>query len=70
MPPDVARAILRWRFPPRDADRMQELADQNTEGELSEEERRQLESYVRVGQFLAILQAKARLALLARGEDA
>jgi hypothetical protein len=49
---------------------MQELADQNTEGELSAEDRRQLESYVRVGQFLATLQAKARLALVAHDDDA
>ncbi len=67
---DAARAILQWRFPPPDVNRMQELADRSTEGELSDEEHRQLESYVRVGQFLAILQAKARLAMMSHGDDA
>ena len=68
LPPAAARALLRWRFPQPDVDRMQELADRNTEGDLSPEERRELESYVHVGQFVAVLQAKARLALRAHGE--
>ena len=41
-------------------DRIDELADRNTDGNLSDTEREELESYVRVGNFIAILQAKAR----------
>lgn len=67
--PEVARALLRWRFRQPDVDRMQELADRNTEGDLSPEERRDLENYVRVGRLLAVLQAKARLSLQAHGEQ-
>ena len=69
LPPAAARALLRWRFPQPDVDRMQELADRNTEGDLLPEERRELESYVRVGQFVAVLQAKARLSLQSHGEQ-
>jgi hypothetical protein len=69
LPPAAARALLRWRFPQPDVDRMQDLADRNTEGDLSPEERRELENYVHVGQFVAVLQAKARLSLQAHGEQ-
>jgi hypothetical protein len=41
--------------------RIQELADKCTEGTLSEEERQELDAMMRVGNFVAILQAKARL---------
>jgi hypothetical protein len=41
--------------------RIQELADKCTEGTLSEEERQEYDAMMRVGNFVAILQAKARL---------
>lgn len=63
LPREVASAILTWRLPQRDAERLQELADRNTEGELTPAEQRELESYVRVGQFLSVMQAQARLAV-------
>jgi hypothetical protein len=40
-----------------------ELADKNNRGQLSPEEHERLESYRRVGNFLALLQARARLSL-------
>jgi hypothetical protein len=40
-----------------------ELADKNNRGELSPEEHERLESYRRVGNLLALLQARARLSL-------
>jgi hypothetical protein len=42
---------------------MRELADKNNRGTLTEGERAMMESYRRVGKFLAIIQAKARLSL-------
>jgi hypothetical protein len=49
--------------------RIEELADKCTEGELSPEERDEYEAMIRVGNFVAILQAKARR-LLAEGHAA
>jgi hypothetical protein len=49
--------------------RIEELADKCTEGTLSEEERQEYDSMMRVGNFVAILQAKARR-LLADGHAA
>jgi hypothetical protein len=56
-----AESLLRLRA---DADmqaRIQELADKCTEGTLSEKERQEYDAMIRVGNFVAILQAKARL---------
>ncbi len=65
--PDVARAIISLRFSPVQNEQMRQLADKQNRGELTEEERDQLESYRRVGNFLALLQSKARLALRRSG---
>jgi hypothetical protein len=45
------------------ASRMNDLAEKNREGLLTEEERNELESYVRVGDLLALLHLKARRAM-------
>jgi hypothetical protein len=47
--------------------RIEELADKNTEGELSSEERDEYETYVRANEIIAILQAKARAILTPNG---
>jgi hypothetical protein len=61
--PEVARAILDLRFGPDALGRMNELAEKNRLGTLTPSERRLLENYQRVGNFLNLLQAKARLSL-------
>jgi hypothetical protein len=65
--PDVARAIICLRFSAVQNEQMRQLADKHNRGELTEEERDQLESYRRVGNFLALLQSKARLSLRRSG---
>jgi phosphotransacetylase len=50
-------------------ERIEELADKSTEGMLTPEERDEYEALVRVGNFVAILQAKARR-LLSEGHAA
>lgn len=60
---ESARAILSIRFAPEDEERMRELMEKNNCGALSEVERAQMEAFRRVGSFLAIAQAKARLQL-------
>jgi hypothetical protein len=63
LPPDVARVVLRWRFRPRAARRMSTLAERNRRGTISDVERDELERYLRVGSFINLVQAKARLSL-------
>lgn len=69
MPVPDANAILRWTFRDHAKARMDELATRNSEGTLSQAERQELDAYVHVGQVVAILQAKARLALKRAGEN-
>jgi hypothetical protein len=68
LPPGVARAVLDWKFPEVDLKRVARLQKKNNLGGITESERRQLESYVRVGQFIAVMQAKAKLSLKKRGK--
>jgi len=63
MPSDVAHSFLRFQFSEVHKERMRELADRNNRGVLSNQEREQMESFLRVGHFLALIQAKARLSL-------
>ena len=55
-----AEALLRLRADARLQTRIEELADRSTEGALSAEEREEYENLIRVGNFIAVLQAKAR----------
>jgi hypothetical protein len=64
--PELARLILDWRFGPDALRRMNELAEKNRLGTSTAGERRLLENYQRVGNFLNLLQAKARLSLVDR----
>ena len=55
-----AKALLRLRASEQLQTRIEELAGRCTEGQLSGEERDEYESLVRLGNFVAILQARAR----------
>lgn len=61
--PPIARALLRWQFSPTAVSRMHELADKNRRDALTPEERAQFDSFLRIGQFLNLVHAKARLSL-------
>jgi hypothetical protein len=58
-----ARALLEVRADDQAQARIAELAEKCNEGQLTVEERREYETYVHVGNLIAILQAKARLFL-------
>ena len=58
-----AREILALRFNQQAIERMNDLAERNRRGDLAETDRQLLERYQRVGNFLNLLQAKARLSL-------
>jgi hypothetical protein len=55
-----AEALIQVRADDQMQERIEELADKSTEGMLAPEERDEYEALVRVGNFVAILQAKAR----------
>lgn len=63
LPPEIAEEILQWDFPPEDKQRMAELSAKARAGELSTDEEAQIDSYVRVGHIINLMQAKARLAI-------
>jgi hypothetical protein len=65
--PECARSMLELRFTENATKRMGELLDKNNKGTINAEEREELEKYLRVGTFLDLLQAKARLSLLQSG---
>lgn len=61
--PTLARHVLQIGFSEADRLRMHQLAEKNREGKLSEAEESEFDSYVRVGDLVAILHSKARKAL-------
>jgi hypothetical protein len=64
-----AEAIIQLRADAEMQDRIEELADKSNEGRLTPDERDEYEALIRVGSFVAILQAKARR-LLSEGRAA
>ena len=66
MSPESAHAILNLGFDQAAKSRMDELAVKNRQGALTQFERKEMENYLRVGNFINLMQAKARL-LLQRG---
>lgn len=63
--PDVARALVALRVDPDTSERLEDLAEKSTAGELSPAERAEYQAYVSAIDFVSVLQAKAR-ALLAQ----
>jgi hypothetical protein len=60
---EAAKEILKLDFARQDSARMNALAEKARQGNLSASEDSELESYIRVGHFLSIMQSKARQAL-------
>ena len=63
LPPESARVIFELKFDQTALERMNDLAEKNRIGAMSEAERMEMEKHLRVGQFLNLLQAKARVSL-------
>lgn len=61
--PETARTILMWRFADTDQSRLGELSAKARNATLSPEEARELDWYLMLGDFLSILQSRARIAL-------
>ena len=61
--PEAAAGILQLGYSEADHARMAELAAKSDAGSLTPDERRELESYVFVGDVLSLLKSKARVSL-------
>jgi len=64
--PEFARLLLRLRLSDTAEDRIRELLQRNNAGTLDASEKAALENYLLVGQFLDLLQGKARVSLQGR----
>ena len=69
MSPDSAQAVLSIHFSAADEQRMRELMEKNNQGTITPAEQSEMEAFRRVGSFLAIIQAKARLQLKSSNGD-
>lgn len=58
--PEVATRIVNLRADPKTQAHLDDLADRNTAGKLSEAEQREYETLVKAIDIITILQAKAR----------
>jgi len=67
--PEIARKLVKLRFDAKAQARIDKLADKCNEGELTDDERREYEAYVHIIDFIAILQAKARIFLKRSGNS-
>jgi hypothetical protein len=63
-----ARSLLKLRFSRAATERIRKLLRKNNAGTIRSEERRALDNYLRVGQFLDLLHAKAHLTLSTGGK--
>ena len=70
MPAEAAQALLRFQFNAVAVARINELAEKNRQGIIAPSERALLERYLRVGNFLNLVHAKARCALADPGSSA
>ena len=65
---DAARKLIALRADRKTQARVTKLAEKCNEGELTNAERREYETYVMANHFIAILKAKARLLLARKGQ--
>ena len=67
--PEAARALLSLRFDRATTQTIRTLLRQNNRGTITAADRLALEKYLRVGQLLDLLHAKARVSLRDQGES-
>jgi hypothetical protein len=65
---EAARKLIGLKADRKAQARVAHLARKCNEGELTPDERAEYETYVLAGEFIAILQAKARILLARRGQ--
>jgi len=68
--PDIARYLLSMQLPGADRDRVNELSEKARSGSLTEAEGAELDSYLRIGSLLGVMQSRARRVLKKTGNSA
>jgi hypothetical protein len=63
----IARTLRKIKFTQRQQSEVSRLLDKNNAGTITPPERRRLEGYVRVGNFLNLLKLRATSTLASRG---
>lgn len=66
---DAAEFLLAVDFDLKDQQRMLQLAERSEAGSLTDDERTEFDGYLHVGNLLAVMRSKARLALKANPAD-
>jgi hypothetical protein len=61
----LAKAVLKLGFQPSQKAEIERLLERNDDGKMTSKQKTRLEAYVRVGNFLSLLKAKARSTLSA-----
>jgi len=67
--PEAAEFLLAMDFGEGDRQRMLQLAERSEAGILTSEEQIEFDGYLHVGNLLAVMQSRARLALKAKPQD-
>ena len=67
--PQVAEYLLSIAFEESDRHRMGQLAERSEAGTLTPEEQTEFDSYLHVGNLLAVMQSRARVALQRKPHD-
>jgi hypothetical protein len=67
--PQVAEYLLSIAFAESDRHRMEQLAECSEAGTLTTEEQTEFDSYLHVGNLLAVMQSRARVALHRKPHD-
>ena len=65
--PETARELLRFRFDSKTTANIRRLLQKNNRGTIKSEEQLLLDKFLRVGQLLDLLHAKARVVLRTSG---
>ena len=65
--PDIARYLLSRQLPDADRNRVNELSEKARSGSLNEAEGAELDSYLRIGSLLGVMQSRARRVLKGTG---
>lgn len=65
--PQAARSLLKLTFSEADKERVASLLARNQEGQLTADERAELDEYLRADTSLSVLKSKARLSLMRAG---
>lgn len=64
---ELAKELLSWHFSDIASEQMRELLQRNNAGTISPAEKQTLDNYLRVGEFIDLVQAKARITIKKSG---